>query len=292
MAEDLNDDWWEEKPVSKKARKEEAGDKKATSAAKRAKKQANVSAPPPAAAEVEDETPKITPKLPESAVAPVGKQKKAGRKQFVNPVLANRALLGSTQEAARILWDEVEKALGSGVSVVELETIHIDGSHMVQPDIEYTGDWALIGDFLRKALPDGQKVLQDEAALRARHPRVLLITGSATRGCDFVRGLNGIRSTMIGRFFAKHMKFAQQIEFMEQHKFAFAVGTPGRITKLHTEGGLKFDDLQLVIIDYAYVDVKSRNVFQIPEVQRDLGALLRAHVLPKCITGSLRLALF
>jgi hypothetical protein len=92
----------------------------ASAAAPKVNSKAKKAAPPPAAApesssssdsESEDDAlaAKKVSKRPAAAAAPQGKQKKPGRKQFDNPVLSNRAKLRSNEDAASILWGEIEK---------------------------------------------------------------------------------------------------------------------------------------------------------------------------------------
>lgn len=293
MAEDLNDDWWEERPVGKSAKRgrdEEEEEEDVEEAAEDVAENEDGEKTHPKE-EQQDKQDKSAQKQPLSSKQKKPKAKKKGKTAFKNPVEEQRASLSSPLAAATVFWQAFEKGLDGSLSSVELDDLKVGKRHFVQPPAHvYDGDFMHVGDFLLKACPE---VLKDDVKLRKCHPRVLVLCNSAIRGCDLIRGLGPARGGhQIGKFFAKHMKFSQQSKFLTQHVFSIAVGTPGRVTKLALEAGLDFSELALVVLDFSYLDAKNRNLFQVPEVCRDLTTLLRQHLLPLCIAGTTRIALF
>eukprot|EP00053_Salpingoeca_punica_P027712 m.25597 g.25597 ORF g.25597 m.25597 type:complete len:316 (+) comp9786_c0_seq1:2940-3887(+) len=224
------------------------------------------------------------------------KQKKraklAGADKLVQKVEAQTSLIAQgAKKAAKILWTEFVALSKDKYSTVEMDEIRIDESHVVQPEFSQFGDFNAIGDFMAKAMKTSDFDIPKN--WQKGSSRVLIIVSSAMRGCDLLRGLATIRGkSQIGKFFAKHMKFEQQTKFIQKIPFTISMGTPNRLLKLMSDGGLSLDQTELCILDYTHLDAKKRNLFQTNDIQDDLLKLLRETILPRCIEGHMKLSLF
>jgi protein CMS1 len=78
-----------------------------------------------------------------------------------------------------------------------------------------------------------KKLLKEPPAEALRAPAIVIVTHSAIRATDLVRGLKEFdKAAKIGKLFAKHLKVEDQARFLGERPIHIAVGTPHRIKEL------------------------------------------------------------
>ena len=94
----------------------------------------------------------------------------------------------------------------------------------------------------------------------------------------------------MGNLFGKHKKLEQQRAFLRTEVFYAAVGTPGRVARLLESGDLALAEAELCVLDATWRDAaKGLTLFEQPEGNKELGDLLRLHLLPACAGSALRI---
>ncbi|KAG8954061.1 hypothetical protein FRC04_001045 [Tulasnella sp. 424] len=160
------------------------------------------------------------------------------------------------------------KTFGSGVSALELadmlipESSIIDASQYAKARTKDT-----LPEFIRQDKPKSNGA-----------PVAVIVAGAALRVADLVRScrpLRGHRGGEIAKLFAKHMKVAEQVEYLNQTAVSVAIGTPDRLGKLlSAEDGLKLTNLEYIILDLTHRDAKNRTLLDIPETRKEVFASL------------------
>jgi protein CMS1 len=69
-----------------------------------------------------------------------------------------------------------------------------------------------------------------------------------------------LQACQIAKLFAKHIKVAEQQQYLQQHPLCIAAGTPNRLCKLADTEALQLSQLQLVVLDVQQ-DAKQRYVY-------------------------------
>ncbi|KAK6330892.1 hypothetical protein TWF718_003090 [Orbilia javanica] len=107
-------------------------------------------------------------------------------------------------------------------------------------------------------------------------PHTIFISPAALRAADVVRIMRKYQTTdsQIAKFFAKHVKLSEHIEYSKKTRIGIAVGTPARLVDLIKDGALQIKYLQRVVLDVSYLDAKKRGLWDIKEVQYKLVELL------------------
>lgn len=78
-----------------------------------------------------------------------------------------------------------------------------------------------------------KKLLKEPPVEATAAPAIIIITHSAIRATDLVRGLKEFdKAAKIAKLFAKHLKVEDQARFLAETKLHFAVGTPHRVKEL------------------------------------------------------------
>eukprot|EP00051_Salpingoeca_urceolata_P002379 m.49654 g.49654 ORF g.49654 m.49654 type:complete len:304 (-) comp12091_c0_seq2:34-945(-) len=227
------------------------------------------------------------------AVAAKAKQRKSNLAQkFAQLQEQNRVRIGEGK-GVEVFWETFEKA-HSKLAPLQLDEIRIRDKHYASADgYTHTGDLAQLAPYLDKAVSaTGRHNIK-----KPKQPgrvRILFLTSAATRAVDIVRGLKPYKrpETKIAHLFAKHKKVAEQKAFLEKSACEFGVGTPHRVRALIEQGALFLDSTTLVVLDFVWTDKKKRALFEVAEVRDELCVLLEKHILPACISSSLRLSLF
>lgn len=92
------------------------------------------------------------------------------------------------------------------------------------------------------------------------------------------------KDASVGKLFAKHIKIADAIKFLNNNRTGMAVGTPTRLNDLlenglslllHVNslslifllGALAIDRLERIVVDASHIDVKKRGVLEMKETQ-------------------------
>lgn len=175
------------------------------------------------------------------------------------------------------MWQGYAKALAEmGVSLSDLE---IDDRKKVltekrfkplPTELEGRGAKAMCAH-VKALYPGWKKRLTSRKGVVVGCPRVLVVTYSAIKAVDIVRSLKGL-NVPVTKLFARHLKVKEQVELLKG-PCAVAVGTPGRLLKLFEEGALTLQHTDLIILD-SELDQKKRTMFTMPDIRKDLFALL------------------
>lgn len=84
---------------------------------------------------------------------------------------------------------------------------------------------------------DKKKPLEEVDNLPKGAPVVLIVSASGIRAVEVIRALPLFaEAAKIGKLFAKHLKVAEQVYFLENTCTHICVGTPNRIDKLISDG--------------------------------------------------------
>jgi len=121
----------------------------------------------------------------------------------------------------------------------------------------------------------------------AGSPHTILITPAALRAADIVRTLRKYQTTdsAIAKFFAKHVKLSEAVEYSKKTRIGIAVGTPARLLDLIKDGALQIKYVQRMVLDVSYLDAKKRGLWDIKEVQDKVTELLSIDGLRKRLEG-------
>ncbi|KAK6522117.1 hypothetical protein TWF281_002683 [Arthrobotrys megalospora] len=121
----------------------------------------------------------------------------------------------------------------------------------------------------------------------AGSPHTIFITPAALRAADVVRILRKYQTpdSQIAKFFAKHVKLSEAVEYAKKTRIGIAVGTPARLVDLIKDGAVQIKYLQRVVLDVSYTDAKKRGLWDIKEVQDKLVELLAVEGVRKRLEG-------
>ncbi|KAF3188754.1 hypothetical protein TWF106_007243 [Orbilia oligospora] len=121
----------------------------------------------------------------------------------------------------------------------------------------------------------------------AGSPHTIFICPAALRAADVVRILRKYQTTdsQIAKFFAKHVKLSEHIEYSKKTRIGIAVGTPARLVDLIKDGALQIKYVQRVVLDVSYLDAKKRGLWDIKEVQDKLVELLAVEGVRRRLEG-------
>ncbi|KAF9586540.1 hypothetical protein BGW38_002537 [Lunasporangiospora selenospora] len=138
-----------------------------------------------------------------------------------------------------------------------------------------------------------KKPLETSSDLPKGSPVVLIVASSGVRAVDVIRGLPLFaEASKVGKLFAKHLKIEEQAYFLENYCTHICVGTPNRIEKLVSDGSLKLDRLELIVLD-CHKDAKRRTILDIQEIRVDLFSMLDSEAIKeRFASGHTQLALF
>ncbi|KAL8772037.1 MAG: hypothetical protein Q9209_002703 [Squamulea sp. 1 TL-2023] len=177
----------------------------------------------------------------------------------------------------RLLADYVAqrtKQFSDHLSLVELEDMYVPESAILD-----TSEWGQerlatsLPDFLIKiAQRDGRSTDLALASIKPGSPHTLVVTGAALRAAELTRLLRKFQSkdATVAKLFAKHIKLNDAAAFVKKTRINIGVGTPSRMIDLITEGALRLENLERVIIDTSFLDRKKRNIFDMKETQQPL----------------------
>lgn len=126
-------------------------------------------------------------------------------------------------------------------------------------------------------------------------PHTLVLAASAIRVADLTRSLKPhlkSKTAEPAKLFGKE-KVATQVATLEKTRINVAIGVPGRVLALITNGALKVDRIEQIYIDHSYRDPKKRSITQIKEVVKDLVEILRGEGIGQKISdGGCKIVLF
>ena len=127
---------------------------------------------------------------------------------------------------------------------------------------------------------------------------VVVVAASAVAANEIVKVLRplGSKKTAIGKLYAKHFKFEDHQQWLNETRCVIGSGTPNRIAQLIEAGSLKLDRLKLILIHLrrnANDPNRTRtSILEIPETAKDVWALLKGKCMQRLIQGETKVALF
>ncbi|KAL2890986.1 Protein cms1 [Ceratocystis lukuohia] len=164
---------------------------------------------------------------------------------------------------------------GADLSPIELADLTISTNA-----IKDTSSWTQ--DRVTEKLPEFLENFTDNPEMLSRAdkakgtPHTIVVSGAGLRSTDIVRALRKFQSKncTIAKLFAKHMKVAEQVEFLGKHQTGLCVGTPSRFLDLIENGALKLEKLERVVVDASYIDQKKRGVMDMKDTMMPLAKFL------------------
>ncbi|XP_008776739.2 protein CMSS1 [Phoenix dactylifera] len=147
---------------------------------------------------------------------------------------------------------------------------------------------AIFGTLWKEVLCEGNL---SEGTIDAGSPAVLIISTSALRSLELLRGLKPLtRECRPAKLFAKHLKVEEQVGLLKS-RVNFASGTPSRIKKLIDMDALSLSRLAVVVLDM-HRDVKGYSLLTLPQVSAEFWDLYRSHLLQRLLQGDTRICLY
>ncbi|XP_010909297.2 uncharacterized protein [Elaeis guineensis] len=147
---------------------------------------------------------------------------------------------------------------------------------------------AIFGTSWKEVLCEGKL---SEGTIDAGSPAVLIISTSALRSLELIRGLKPLtRECRPVKLFAKHLKVEDQVALLK-NRVNFASGTPSRIKKLIDMDALSLSRLAVVVLDMRR-DVKGYSLLTLPQVSAEFWDLYRSHLLQRLLQGDVRICLY
>jgi len=193
---------------------------------------------------------------------------------------------------SEIFWSSID----SDNTVTQIEKDEINDETFVNSS--FTSEQRSLSNlspFIKQVYPNWKKQLGKPPKESDYHgqPSVLVVTQSAIRAVEVIRALSEFsKYCKVGKLFSKHMKVKEQVEFLSKSVVKIAVGTPNRLIKLAENESLNMNKLDLLVIDYTYKDSKNRNIFEIPEIRKDLLAFIKQYCINRIKEKTQKIALY
>lgn len=207
------------------------------------------------------------------------------------------SFLISTAPAARQLQfflHHFQSANGFKLSPLELEafkdTCMVELSQSMGQDVNNLSEHmkATFEDSWKDVLCDGKLL---EGKVDAGCPAVIIISSSALRSLDLLRGLKTLtRECHPAKLFAKHMKVEEQVSMLKG-RVNIACGTPSRIKKLLDMDALLLSRLQVIVLDMQR-DAKGYSLLTLPQVSTEFWDLYRTHFNERLLQGHTRICFY
>jgi len=193
---------------------------------------------------------------------------------------------------SEIFWSSIDS--NNSVTQIEKDEIN-DGSFVNSSFSSEQRTLSNLSSYIKQVYPNWKKHLGKPPKESDYHgqPSVLVVTQSAIRAVEVIRALSEFsKYCKVGKLFSKHMKVKEQVEFLSKSVVKIAVGTPNRLIKLAENESLDMNKLDLLVIDYTYKDSKNRNIFEIPEIRKDLLAFIKQNCISRIKDQSQKIALY
>jgi protein CMS1 len=170
------------------------------------------------------------------------------------------------------------KRYGSDLSEIELADLSVPLGAFVDSSA-YAKDRTLanLADFLEDMAPvtetgkpgskgKGKQILHTAPEPKGA-PHTIVVTGAGQRAADLIRAVRafGTKNNAVAKLFAKHIKLAEAVSFLEKHRTGLAVGTPARLIDLLENGALSVAHLRRIVVDASHIDQKKRGVLDMPD---------------------------
>lgn len=147
---------------------------------------------------------------------------------------------------------------------------------------------AAFGPSWKEVLCEGQLM---EGKIDPGNPAVLIISASALRSLEFLRGLRPLtRECPAAKLFSKHMKVDDQVSILK-NRVNIASGTPSRIKKLIDVEALGLSRLSIIVLDM-HTDVKGYSLFTLPQVREEFWDLYKNYFHQRLLQGDTQICLF
>ncbi|CAK7272723.1 Protein cms1 [Sporothrix epigloea] len=191
----------------------------------------------------------------------------------------NRAMARMDAPAAAAYLARQTKRYAAELSEVELADLSVPASAFVDSSA-YAKDRTLdnLADFLEDmaALTEtgtpgskgkGKQIMQTTPASPQGAPHTIIVTGAGMRAADLVRAVRSFstKNNFVAKLFAKHIKLAEAVSFLEGHRTGLAVGTPARLMDLLEQGALSVEHLRRIVVDASHIDQKKRGVLDMQD---------------------------
>ncbi|KAF7807285.1 protein CMSS1 [Senna tora] len=190
--------------------------------------------------------------------------------------------------------DQFQSAKGVQLSSLELETLKetsfLELPQDLNENVKSLGKniKAAFGQSWKEVLCEGQLV---EGKIEAGSPAVLIISSSALRSIELLRGFRSFTEECHAvKLFSKHMKVEEQISLLK-NRVNIASGTPSRIKKLIDTEALGLSRLQVLLLDI-HPDVKGYSLFTLPQVSDEFWDLFKTYFYQPMVQGDLRICLY
>ncbi|ORX59228.1 hypothetical protein BCR36DRAFT_343073 [Piromyces finnis] len=193
---------------------------------------------------------------------------------------------------SEIFWSSIDG--NNSVTQIEKDEIN-DGSFVNSSFSSEQRTLTNLSSYIKQVYPNWKKHLGKPPKESDYHgqPSVLVVTQSAIRAVEVIRALSEFsKYCKVGKLFSKHMKVKEQVEFLSKSVVKIAVGTPNRLIKLAENDSLNMNKLDLLVIDYNYKDSKNRNIFEIPEIRKDLLIFIKQYCIDRIKDQSQKIALY
>ncbi|CAK7266923.1 Protein cms1 [Sporothrix epigloea] len=190
----------------------------------------------------------------------------------------NRAVARMDAAAAAAYLARQTRRYAAELSEVELADLSVPAAAFVDASA-YPKDRTLdnLADFLEDmaALTEtgtpgskgkGKQIMQTAPAVKGA-PHTIVVTGAGMRAADLVRAVRSFstKNNFVAKLFAKHIKLAEAVSFLEGHRTGLAVGTPARLMDLLEQGALSVQHLRRIVVDASHLDQKKRGVLDMQD---------------------------
>ncbi|KAG2290278.1 hypothetical protein Bca4012_028671 [Brassica carinata] len=200
----------------------------------------------------------------------------------------------SGSEQLTFFLKQLESAIGVRVSALELDPIKdkcvVELSEKLDQNVSNLGEHIKMcyGSSWRETLCEGEAI---EGKVDPGNPAVLVVSSSALRSLELLRGLNSLTKQCPAlKLFSKHLKVEEQVSLLKK-RVNIGSGTPSRIKKLIDIEALGVSRLDMIVLDM-HTDVKGFSLFTLPQVRDEFWDLYKTCFHQRVLEGSLRICLY
>ncbi|AEC10210.1 unnamed protein product [Arabidopsis thaliana] len=200
----------------------------------------------------------------------------------------------SASEQLNYFLNHLDSAIGIKVSSLELEPIKdtciVELSQGLDQDVSNLGEHIKLscGSSWRETLCEGESL---ERKVEPGNPSVLVISSSALRSLELLRGLHSLtKQCPAVKLFSKHLKVEEQVSLLKK-RVNIGSGTPNRIKKLVDIEALGLSRLDMIVIDM-HPDVKGFSLFTLPQVRDEFWDLYKNCFHQRVLEGRLRICMY
>ncbi|KAI8578804.1 hypothetical protein K450DRAFT_245602 [Umbelopsis ramanniana AG] len=198
------------------------------------------------------------------------------------PVAEQYEYILDRQKRAKSTWSAIEHDEQAPAISAFLDSQKFTSPHTIE----------FLPSFVKFGAAGHKKLLKEPPVEAMAAPAIIIITHSAIRATDLVRGLKEFdKAAKIAKLFAKHLKVEDQARFLAESRLHFAVGTPHRVKELIELGHLKLDRLELLVVD-TEKNAKRLDIFENDAVNGPLFDLFGTHITPRMKEGKTKLGIF